>query len=239
MKRVIGFPVLAVLVASLAPLPRASAQTFQVPAPPEHTPGVEFTLEEVSRSKNNGLTVVDYQPKLSGVPQGKTYQLWMRPSFSDAVPLSLPNLPLDNLSPNASGQLVVPISFNANRYHKGEPYELQIRSNDETVHAVVKVFPFPILAEQDGCRIWVEFVKDNFKEATIWGDGFEPDASVTLSTQDGRDQREQQVTVPPSGIFSRDVKHRNRGGEADLSAVSSSCSVTLSYNYGRDGEEYQ
>ena len=211
------------------------ALTFHVPPPPEHTPGVEFTLEEVSRHKNSGLTVVDYEPRLSGLPQGKTYELWMRLSFEDPVPLSLPM----NLSPDSSGNLVVPASFNANRYHKGEPYELQLRSNDETVHAVAKVFPFPILAEQDGCRVWVEFVKDNFKEVAIWGDGFEPGASVTLSTQDGRDQREQQVTVPPSGVFSRDVNHRNRGGEAGLSAVSNSCSVTLSYDYGKDGAEYQ
>ena len=84
----------------------------------------------------------------------------MRASFSDPVQLTLPM----TLSPDSSGDLVVPVGFNANRYHRGEPYELQLRSSDETVHAVAKVFPFPILARQDDCRVWVEFVKDDFKE---------------------------------------------------------------------------
>ena len=162
--------------------------TFQAPPPPEHTPGVEFNLEETERSENNGSTEVGYFAVLSGLPQGKTYQLWLGESFSDPIPLTLPI----DLSPDASGQLRVDqIAFSARRYHKGEPLEMQLRSADEAVRAFVKVFPFPILAEQDGCRVWVEFVKDNFREVAIWGDGFDPGEAVTLTTQDGRDDREE------------------------------------------------
>ena len=84
MKRVISVFVLVVVATSLAPLTAvlfseqsasSEVMTLQVPPPPEHTPGVEFTLEEVSRTANNGLTEVDYQPVLSGLPQGNTYEL--------------------------------------------------------------------------------------------------------------------------------------------------------------------
>ena len=207
--------------------------TFQAPPPPEHTSGVEFTLEEVGRSENNGSTRVDYQPTASGFPQG-LYRLWIVPSFG--TPNLVPNI---DFSPDASGEMVMRVSLFVTQYHKGEPYELQLRSSDETVHAFVKVFPFPILAEQDGCRVWVEFLKDDFKEVAIWGDGFDPGANLTLTTQDGRDDRAQQFTVPPNGRFSRDVKHRDRGGEGSLRAVSSSCTVTLTYDHGRQAEVYQ
>ena len=147
-------------------------------------------------------------------------------------------LPID-LSPDASGELVLPVEISLNRYHRGEPYGLQLRSNDETVHAFAKVFPFPILAEQDGCRLWAEFVKDDFKEVTIWGDGFDPGAHVMLTSQDGRDDRSQQLTVAGSGMFSQSIEHRNRGGMTTLSAVTDSCTVALSYDYGSDAEEVQ
>ena len=210
-----------------------TATTFQVPPPPEHTPGVEFHLEETRRSASNGSTGVIYQSTVSGLPEG-LYRLWLVLSFQDPLPM----LPID-LSPDASGELVLPVEISLNRHHKGEPYELQLRSNDETVHAFAKVFPFPILAERDGCRVWVEFLKDDFKEVAVWGDGFDPGGNVTLTTKDGRDDRAQQFTVPPSGRFSRDIEHRNRGGAASLSAVSSSCEVTLTYDYGSDAEEVQ
>ena len=209
--------------------------TLQVPPPPEHTPGVEFTLEEVSRAENNGSTVVNYQPALAGLPQGKAYELWMGLSFLDPVPVPLPmTLPAD-----ASGRLVVPVGFEANRYHKGEPYELQLRSSDQTVQAFVKVFPFPITAVQDACRVWVEFMRDNFREVAIWGDGFAPGEAITLTTNDGRDDREHQLTVSAGGMFSQRIDHRNQSGMATLSAMTSACTVRLSYDYGSDAEEVQ
>ena len=246
MKRIIGVSALVVLVGllpassavpagSAAELRTAQAETLQVPPPPEHTPGVEFRVEEVSRTENNGSTEVNYQPALSGLPQGQTYELWLGISFRDATRLSLPM----DLSPDSSGNLVVPIALSVNRYHTGEPYELQLRSSDETVQAFAKVFPFPIVAERDGCRVWVEFVKDNFKEVAVWGDGFDPGAQVMLTSQDGRDDREQQLTVSGSGMFSQSLKHRNRAGMTTLSAAAESCTVTLSYDYGSDAEEVQ
>jgi len=219
----------------------AVVTTLHATRSPKHTPGVELTLDEVKREPGRHGTRITYRLNTSGFPRDKTYRLEV-----SSLSLSKPVTWVSGIRSDESGSLtngkspkdelieLTKLSLAVEDYNDGEFYMVAAVSDDGAVYAADRVYPFPIAADDGGCRVWAELLGKNRKTFGIMGSGFSTNSPVKTASweDDERDRREGVERVGPDGVFAALVTHRKSGGVGTFSATGDSCSVVLLYNFG-------
>ena len=186
----------------------------------KQTPGTVVTLEEVKREPGRHGTRVTYRTATSGFPRGKTLRLQVS-SLATPKPQTI----ISGIQADESGALTgktgdgptVALSkfdLTIDEYNNGEPFKIELISDDGSIYAADEVFPFPIEARKGTCHLWATMLNKDRNTFGILGEGFGPDTEVrTASSEDGgKDLKEGMVKVGPNDVFAAGVSHTKRGG---------------------------
>jgi hypothetical protein len=200
----------------------------------EPSSGVRLAYREASRRTSPAGDFITYVLRADGLPKGKAYSLtgtWMNGKTAK-VP--------EPLHTDGSGRVLAKDGSEFNLIlggtFAGEFIGFTLLSDDGTAKASVEITPVPIEAVgKGGCRLSARPMSIRGDSFSISGEGFGPDQQIkgvasssgelaNVSLKNRGDGSFKLVVFP--GVVGKG------GGEADLTASDSLCSVTLHYNWG-------
>lgn len=216
------------------------------------TPGVQLTLVEQMREKVRRDIVVGYGLTARGLPAGRIYTLWVRPSGGDPQPLET------GFTPDSSGAVICAdsaafkdrpritalmgwcdrgldkVGLTAGQFVRGEVYRAALISTDDSVRAYATAVPHPLAATSGGCTVTAEVLSPQI--FAFWGAGFRPGETLHVTSRSGGDTKTASETADESGRLAvRTVIHNERGkrgGEATYEVAGAACQVMLRYGWG-------
>lgn len=226
------------------------------------TPGVQVTLEEETRTVQDGETTVIYIVKASGFPEGKSYVLFQRTGGVDGYVNTVNKFSIDQAGNlvGGEGRPLEDFRFGVRGYAKGVACEVALASEDRTVQGVTRFFPFPIDARGEGpCHVSVERVSRSGYEFLIRGEGFEPNEKVKVVWPWNGKEIQNELETEADGRFQFLTHHiilrsaltklprrlglllksriftpitAKRRGLASFTFISRHCSLTVEYEWG-------
>jgi len=214
--------------------------------PADSTPGLSLTLKEIGRTQTATGTQITYHILGTG--------------FSPDMKLTLLRWPLnqgvekvmDGLSVNLAGiavcdgpdagtcgktmQAQAPVEVTAT-VAKGEAIRVALVAADKKHVAAVSFVPFPISAEDKGCKLEVIRGSKNDELVLVQGDGFTNAANFTAGSESFGEKRPMGAKPTPQGHFVVAMTPYVSGhpeGDTVIYAQTDACSPTLSFHWGKD-----
>jgi hypothetical protein len=197
--------------------------------------------------------LVEYELVATGLPTGRLFTLWLFPfgerptpvfsgvtgdSTGRAVCADSSTVARANRLPTR-GRCIMPfpLMMPLESFVPSEPAKAALISNDDSVRAYATVFPAPLEAEMDGCRLWLELLSTDRNRFRLSGSGFQGGAEARVVSTSGNEVIEAREPLPADGSFwmlvSPAVKGK-RGGPSSIAVSTPVCTVTLQYRWGRD-----
>lgn len=223
--------------------------------PSGSTAGLSLTLKEVNRTQTAAGTEVTYQLIAVGfTPQTRlTLMHWplndrVNPVISD-ISIDASGQAICSTSATASGltataeqapscdkttQINAPIEVKT-LAAPGEAVRLALVSADRK-GAEAEAIPFPIAAENNGCKLQVVRGSKDEELVLIEGDGFKPTTPLSLGAESFGIKEPIQAKVDAKGHFAAAITpyikdHDN--GDTVVFAQSDACTATLSFHWGK------
>lgn len=206
------------------------------------SPGMQLQIADLKRgpnpqSRHGGMEVATYRLKASGYPTDRSYELWMTWVDGEAQKL---NLTVDDDGKlhivEMNGILLDNLEMTSGKFHKGEPMEFALVSQDFKFRTFAKFIPFPLEARSGTCHIWLELVDPAGYAFAGFGEGFVPGEAVTvISRSNGEVIRNQEVVsadgkLTPNLLLPAAKRWRQK---AEWSVQGGTCSVSIPYRWGR------
>jgi hypothetical protein len=193
----------------------------------ESTPGTSLTLKEVGRMKASRSTAVTYEVRVTGFTSEDGAILVQR--LMDERYVTLPMV-LDKDDPT----LLRP-NLTVSGYVPGEAVEIAFFTRDGSKHAQAKVFPFPIEARgEGGCQATVQAVRTGGRAFAILLQGFNVGEEVQVLARLKKKEDKASVRYEGKPLLLRATFASKDRGEVAYTAMSKSCSVTVSFKIGKD-----
>jgi hypothetical protein len=219
-------------------------ESLHWPRSQKQAPGVELTLEEVTRQPGTRGTQIVYRIRSSGFPRDKTYRLQTSSFSSASLATRVTAIEASDTGSLAVGRVndqpvdLSKFTLAIENYNRGEFFMIEAVSEDGAVYARDRVHPFPIEARDGDCHLWAELGSADKRNFAITGIGFGPDTEVRITfSEEGVTQSQHGVQrAGPDGVFTTSAGHRSRGGAATFVAAGDSCQVTLRYDFGRQAK---
>jgi len=208
-----------------------------------NSPGVELSLEETTRSHAADRTLVRYRLYGTGLPSKTTFAL-MQVQIDGSVTQVMDGVTLD-----ASGQAICagregtcqgngpndPIDLVVYA-GKGEPKRFGLVSDDEAhVKGFVGVVPFPNATTDKGCRLESIIGTPNGELTFIQGDGFEPNAELTIDSQSYDEKHHDIAKAEADGTYFAAILpyvSGKKSGNSVWEVKSKSCDPKLNFSWG-------
>jgi hypothetical protein len=179
--------------------------------------------------------VITYTLEAIGLPQDEVYYMWIKMLVDDEPIQSDTEISINDegYAVNAADgkeMLIVAAAF-----IKGDPLEVALMNADKTIIAFGKIIPHPIESEQGTYHIWVELASRWEDIFIVWGERFEPDEEVNITSTSGGEVLETTATVNSNGqlgpvILVPDVVG-HKSGTAILTVVGKTGEVTVSFEW--------
>ena len=214
------------------------------------TPGVQIALVEAMRQPARGDIVVGYHVTAHGVPAGRIYSVWLKPTAGEAYAL------ITGFTPDSTGVVVCAdstalanrprgqgmwckwtlgdVGLTAGGFARGEAYRVGLISTDDSVRAFASVIPHALAATSGGCTVSGEmFSREVF---AFTGSGFRPGEPLQVTSRSGGDTQaasrpaDDAGRLPPQTI--RHLERGKRGGDASIEIAGAGCRVMLRYGWG-------
>jgi hypothetical protein len=148
------------------------------------TPGTRVNFTDMKQATSpEGKLAINMRPVGVGLPEDKLYYLWSK-SLGQSSPAQLSPLEMSI----TSGGLVVPkgsttpISLTLHSFAKGEARVIALMTEDKSIIAYGKVILYPIEAKHDNSRIWVELMASTGDLFAVYGDGFEANEELEVTS---------------------------------------------------------
>jgi hypothetical protein len=216
------------------------------------TPGVQLALVEQQRWKVRRDIVVGYGLTARGVPGGRVYALWVKPTAvkpyalmtgfapdsSGAVicadSVALANLPRTAAALGWCKRGLGGVGLSAGQFARGEAYRVALISTDDSVFAYAAAIPHPLEASASGCTVTGEM---HSRELFAFsGTGFRPGETVQVSMRSGSEAIAASQDADQGGrlavrLVLPAVKGK-AGGDATYEVAGAGCKVILRYGWG-------
>ncbi len=210
-----------------------------------NSPGVELFLKEEERAKSPTRTLVTYGLYASGLPLDRTYtmiQIQLDGSLITAK---------EGVSLGANGRVIcagrsgtchgaqpndpIDIVVYAGR---GEPKRFGLISEDsDKLRGFTYVVPFPIVAENKGCRLQAILGSPNGELMFLDGAGFAPNADLTMESRSYDETHGGPAKADSGGTYFSAMLPYVAGKDTGKTRVrinSSSCSPEITFTWGKD-----
>jgi hypothetical protein len=208
-----------------------------------NSPGVELSLKETTRSHASDRTLVRYSLYGTGLPSKTTFGL-MQVQMDGSVTQVMDGVTLDasglaicagregtcqGNGPNDPIDLVVYAG-------KGEPKRFGLVSDDQArVKGFVDVVPFPNATTDKGCRLESIIGTPNGELTFIQGDGFEPNAELTIDSQSYDENHHDTAQAEADGSYFAVILpyvSGKKSGKSVWEVKSKSCDPKLTFSWG-------
>ncbi|MBB6146201.1 hypothetical protein HNQ77_004173 [Silvibacterium bohemicum] len=210
------------------------------------TAGVTLELKETGRSKAENGTQITYQLQGKGFTSEMKLSL-LRWELNDKVAVVM-----DGITVNAAGIAVCggadagtcgktmkanePVVVTAT-VAKGEAIRIALVAADKKHGAAATLVPFPITAEDKGCKLQVIRGTKNDELVLIVGDGFTSTVNFTAGSESFGEKRPMGAKPNAQGHFVVAMTpwvtgHDN--GDTVIYVQNDACSPTLSFHWGKD-----
>jgi len=210
------------------------ALMLAVKAAPEwgvNTPGVALTISKTDSGS--------YSLKAENLPRSLSYTLWIK-TFNGVFPAYKQEFYVDY-----SGQLKsrgewpiflknFQINISADDFLDGEPLEFGLISTDDSVRAIVKIIPKPIVDEDSDCRFSMELVAADGISFFAKGAGFIPGEKVETISKSADEVVNSSFVVPNNGAFTAAVSPKVPGMETALASYTmktSHCEISVAFRW--------
>lgn len=120
---------------------------------------------------------------------------------------------------------------------KGEAIRVALVAADHKHGAAASLVPFPLEGVDKGCKIDVVLGSKDAELILVKGEGFQKDATYTLGSESYGEKHPINVTINPQGHFTAALTPWVPGHDTGDTVVyyqSSTCSPTVSFNWGKD-----
>ena len=208
-----------------------------------NSPGVEFSVKEISRSRAADRTLVKYELYASGLPKDATYTL-VEIKISGKVVQSIDGVTLDTngmaicagrpgtcsgKGPNSPIDVVLFAG-------KSEPKRLSLVSNDAAhLRGIASVIPFPNAATDHTCRLESVIGTPKGEVTYIQGTGFEPNEELVIDSESYGEKNHVVQKAEADGSYFAVALPNVQGktsGVTTWSVKGKSCSPTLTFSWG-------
>jgi hypothetical protein len=222
---------------------------------PMSTPGISVSMKEVSRTKTPEGTEITYQVSGTGFTPGEKVSL-IRWPLDGSVQTTM-----DGLTVSSGGQAICgkaeagsDASACGNTMQPDQPLEVKavaapgeairiaLLDSEQKRGAATSVIPYPVSGADKGCKLQLMLGLKNAALVLLEGDGFPPNATITLHTEswglkqaittksnaDGH-----LITATMSGVKGHD------SGETTISYEGTTCTPSLKYSWGVDSYKAQ
>jgi hypothetical protein len=215
---------------------------------PMSTPGISVSMKEVSRAKTPEGTQITYQISGTGFNPGEKLSL-MRWPLDAGVQTTM-----DGLTVSPGGQAICAktdaagdASACGNTMQPDQPLEVKaIAAPGEAIRialldpeqkrgAATSVIPYPVSGADKGCKLELMLGLKNAALVLIEGDGFPPNATVTLNTDSWGVKQSINTKTNPDGHLITAMMSGVKGhesGETTVSYAGSTCAPSLKYSWG-------
>lgn len=222
---------------------------------PMSTPGISVSMKEVSRTKTPEGTQITYQISGTGFTPGEKLSL-IRWPLDGSVTTTM-----DGLTVSSGGQTICAkadagsdASACGNSMQADQPLEVKavaapgeairiaLLDSEQKRGAATSVVPYPMSGADKGCKLQLMLGLKNAALVLIEGDGFPPNATITLHTESwGLKQaittksnaEGHLITATMSGVKGHD------SGETTISYEGTTCAPSLKYAWGADSYKAQ
>jgi hypothetical protein len=207
-----------------------------------NSPGVELSLKETNRSRSGDRTLVTYSLYAVGLSPDTAYTL-IQVQLDGTMAKVMEGVTLNSKGeaicagregtckgdgPNDPIDLVVYAG-------KGEPKRFGLVSDDEHVKGFVAVVPFPNAKSDKGCRLESILGSPNGELTFIQGDGFEPNAELTVDGESYSEKHHDKGAAQADGsYFSALLPYvtGKKSGKTTIEVKSKSCDPKLTFEWG-------
>jgi hypothetical protein len=120
---------------------------------------------------------------------------------------------------------------------KGEAIRVALVAADHKHGAAASLVPFPLEGADKGCKIDVILGSKGAELVLVKGEGFQKDATYTLGTESYGEKHPLTVAINPQGRFTAALTPWVPGHDTGDTVVyyqSSTCSPTVTFNWGKD-----
>ncbi len=228
------------------------------------SPGVTLTMKEMSRQKTASGTSITYHLSATGFAPG-TRLILLRWPLNQNVGAVMNGLAIDASGtivcgpPQvASGEPGAPQSGTAaaaanipgctktmqpnapleitTTAAKGESVRVGVLTDDRKSGGATSTVPFPIVGENNGCKLQVVLGSKDAELVLIQGDGFKPDETFSAGTETFGQKTSLAAKPDAQGHFVAAMTPFVQGHDSGDTVVfyqSSSCTPTVSFHWGK------
>jgi hypothetical protein len=214
--------------------------------PADSTPGMSLTLKETGRTKTPTGTQITYRILGTGFSPDMKLTLLRWPlnqgveKVMDGISVNLAGIAVcDGPAAGTCGktmQAQAPVEITAT-VAKGEAVRVALVAADKKHVAALSEVPFPIAAEDKGCKLEVIRGSKNDELVLVEGDGFTNATNFTAGSESFGEKRAMGAKPTPEGHFVVAMTPYVTGhdeGDTVIYAQTGSCSPTLSFHWGKD-----
>jgi len=213
--------------------------------------GASIRVMEMQRTpRTEGGTWVHYFVQAIGMPKKQLYSLWEW-ELGGEPKLVLARVPLrDDGVLLCSGKLEDCSGATEEQVYaarmtamKAEPKRLALVSVDGRMRAFGASVPFPVVAEDKGCKVWLERKSADAAEATVNGTGFTPKDRVTIAASGETAGATLRRNADEKGAWTADISHAgdamHAAGTSQISVKGKNCSVNVTWEWGKETQKLE
>ncbi|HEU5182065.1 MAG TPA: hypothetical protein VFW45_14870 [Candidatus Polarisedimenticolia bacterium] len=240
-----------------AAVPESSPEGPRYEYSSKNSPGVELKLKEMSREKRGKVTFVHYKLSATGFNPGKELSLYswvwstkngnlsqsgFRVDDAGKVACPQPEPPKVSETPKTQCQAGLEENdINAIGFLAGQVYMLGLISPDGEQKGFVEVIPFPIEAEDRGCRLQAKRLSLNADTWLIEGDGFKPEEAIHYAFKGPGGSYEASAKLKETGKVAFTITPPDSGtlhGSVTVTVEASACKPVLRFKWGISAIEF-
>jgi hypothetical protein len=201
------------------------------------TPGTKLNFVKAGTGTSpDGKPTVIYVPVAAGLPKDNSYYLWYK-ALRQSSPAQLSPL---EISIGDKGYLIqsgksTPLSISCYSFSKGEARVFALMTEDKSIIAYGKVILYPIQAQQSNSRIWVELMATTGTLFTVYGDGFEPNEELEVTSNSSGEVAKFKIIADVNGRFTNILLPAvvgQQSGSVTYTVIGKAGTLTVSFDWG-------
>jgi hypothetical protein len=201
------------------------------------TPGTKLNFVKVGTGTSpDGKPTTIYLPIAVGLPNDKSYYLWYK-ALRQNSPAQLSPL---EMSIGEKGYVIPsgkinPMSISCYSFSKGEARVFALMTADKSIIAYGKVILYPIQAQQSKSRIWVELLSTTGTLFAVYGDGFQPNEELQVTSNSTGEIAKFKIIVDVDGKFTNMLLPAvvgKQSGSVTYTVVGIAGTLIVSFDWG-------
>ena len=183
-----------------------------------------------------GKPGINIRPVAVGLPEDKVYYLWSK-GLGQSSPAKLSP---HEMSITSDGSIIPkgstsPMSITFCSFAKGEARVIVLMTEDKSIIAYGKVMSYPIQAKHGNSRIWVELMTTTGDLFAIYGEGFEPNEELEITSDSEGEVAKYKSEADGNGRFINMLLPAVVGKESGVvtyTVVAKVGTLTVSFEWG-------